>query len=48
MLDQDSVVAAPSVRLVGEAVKVSVGAGLFTVSVAESEPVPPVPEQDKT
>ena len=45
VLDQDSVVDPPRVRLVGEALNVSVGAGSLTVSVADPVPLPAAPVQ---
>jgi len=41
----DSVVALPSVTVLGEALKLSVGAGVETVTVVEPVPVPPGPVQ---
>lgn len=46
VLDQVSTVDAPSVRLVGDPVNVSVGAGSLTVSVADPFAVPPLPVQE--
>jgi len=42
---QDSVVAVPSVTVVGDALKVSVGVGDVTVTLAEPEALPPGPVQ---
>jgi hypothetical protein len=43
--DHDSVEALPIVTVLGLALKVTVGAGEFTVTVADCAAVPPVPVQ---
>jgi hypothetical protein len=37
----------PDAILVGLAVSVTVGAGVVTVTLADAEPLPPVPVQDR-